>query len=227
MHINWGHMYPPPIEPTATKSNYTKAVANIAQCTYTQVRHTLSRTQGYRAQLHQNSFWYSTMHIFPGQMYPPQIQARATEPDYTKAVSNIAQCTYTQVRCTPSWTQSYRAQLHQSSFQYSTMHIYPGKMYPLQIKPRPTEPDYTKAVSNITHAHKLRSHVPPPIEPTATESNYTKAVANIAQCTYTQVRHTLSRTKGYRAQLHQNSFWYSHNAHIPRSDVPPVNLTQR
>ena len=36
------------------------------------------------------------MHIYPGQMYSPQeIKPRATEPDYTKAVSDIAQCTCT------------------------------------------------------------------------------------------------------------------------------------
>ena len=39
------------------------------------------------------------MHIYPGQMYPPQIKPRTTEPNYTKAVSDIAQCTYTLVRC--------------------------------------------------------------------------------------------------------------------------------
>ena len=41
------------------------------------------------------------MHIYPGQMYPLQIEPRATEPNYTKAVSDLAQYTYTQVRCTP------------------------------------------------------------------------------------------------------------------------------
>ena len=30
------------------------------------------------------------MHIYPGQMYPPQIELRATEPNYTEAVSHIA-----------------------------------------------------------------------------------------------------------------------------------------
>ena len=41
------------------------------------------------------------MHIYPGQMYPPLIELRPTEPDYTKSATDIAQCTYTQVRCTP------------------------------------------------------------------------------------------------------------------------------
>ena len=108
-----------------------------------------NQTQTYTARLHQSSCQYSTMHIYQGQTYP-------------------------------SWTQIYRAQLHQSSFWYSTMHIFPGQMYPPWIKPRPTEPDYTKAV------------------------------ADIAQCTYSQVRHNpVNRTQTYRAWLHQSSFWYS------------------
>ena len=64
-------------------------------------------TETYIAQLHQISYQYSTMHIYPAQMYPPLIKLRAREPDYTKFT------------------------------EYSTMHIYPGQMYPLLIELRP------------------------------------------------------------------------------------------
>ena len=43
-----------------------------------------------------------------------------------------------------NWTETYRAWLHQISYQYSTMYIYPGQMYPPLIKLRAREPDYTK-----------------------------------------------------------------------------------
>ena len=103
MHIYPGKTYPPWIKPRATEPDYPKTVSDIAQCTYTQVRCT------------------------------PQIELIATQPDYTKSVSDIAQCTYTQVRHTPlNQTHCYRAQLHQISFWYSTMHMYPEHMYHCQ-----------------------------------------------------------------------------------------------
>ena len=142
MHICPGQMYPP-----ANRTQSYRAQLHQSSFWYStmhiypdQTYPPANRSQSYRAHLHKSSFWYSTMYIYPCQTYPPWIKARATEPDYTKAVSDVAQCTYTEVRCTPSCTQvrsmppnqtqSYRAWLHQISFQYSTMHIYPGQMYP-------------------------------------------------------------------------------------------------
>ena len=53
--------------------------------------------------LHQISFTYSRMHIYPGQMYtPPPIDHRSMEYHYTQYVSHIAECTYTNGRLAPS-----------------------------------------------------------------------------------------------------------------------------
>ena len=41
------------------------------------------------------------MHIYPSQMYALLIEPRATEPDYTKKLSHIEECTYTEGRCPP------------------------------------------------------------------------------------------------------------------------------
>ena len=133
--------------------------------------------------------WTSTqVRPIPRSDEPPQIKPRSTEPNYTKAVSDIA-CTYTQVRCTPlpikprATEPNYTTAISNMAQCTSTKVIqslttpkqfliwhnahlprsgrYPGQTYPLQIKPTATEPDYIKAVSICYNAHIPRSDIYP------------------------------------------------------------------
>ena len=82
---------------------------------------------------------------------PLLINLRPTEPNYIKSITDIAQCTYSQVRCTPllihlrptepDYTKSVtdiaqctytQVRCPPTPFPYSTMHIYPEQMYPCQ-----------------------------------------------------------------------------------------------
>ena len=85
---------------------------------------------------------------------PPLIEPTAAKSDYTKYV-----LTYSTMH------------INQIHFTYSSMHIYPGQMYPTLIKPTATEPDYTKYIS---HIEECTSPAPMLIKLTATEPNYTK-----------------------------------------------------
>ena len=86
------------------------------------------------------------MHIYPGQMYlPPPINHRSMEYHYTKQVSHIAECTYTQGRCTP-------LQLTIDLWNTTT----PNKFHILQ------------------NAHIPMADVPPPINHRSLEHHYTK-----------------------------------------------------
>ena len=55
------------------------------------------------------------------------------------------------------------------------------QIYPPLIKPRPTEPNYTRSVSHIAECrHTLARHTLP-IDPRATEPNYTRSVSHIEE----------------------------------------------
>ena len=88
-----------------------------------------------------NNFHIKKNAHIPRADVPPPNCTRATKCDYIKKLSHKEECTYTQGRCTPQsnlqlqnvTTLNYRMQLHQITFTYRRMYIYPGHMYPLLI----------------------------------------------------------------------------------------------
>ena len=125
MHIYLDQMSPSQSKRRATEWDYTKAVSDITQCTFTLVRY-ISDVPRYVNIIYQNAHLprshvphcklnpelqsMTTPKQFPIQhnkIYiaegtstqvrhtPPQIEPGTTGPDYTKAVSDIAQCNVT------------------------------------------------------------------------------------------------------------------------------------
>ena len=109
------------------------------------------QTYSYRGQLHQVSITYCTMQRYPGQIYPPLIKPTATEANYTRSVSHIAQCRHTHSRHTPHLS-NWELQRPTTPGQYHILHnadISRADITPPLIEPRATEADNTKLVSHI------------------------------------------------------------------------------
>ena len=130
--MNWdifAQMYPPLIEPRATKPYYTMSIWHVDKCIWTQVRCTpVNWTKSYRALLHHFSVTCTRMQMYPGQMYPPLIKPSATELYYTLFIWHVDECIWIQIRYTPC-----------------------------QIKPRATEPHYTMLVSHVNECICIQS----------------------------------------------------------------------
>ena len=99
-------------------------------------------------------------HILRADVPPTPIDHRCMEYYYTQHVSHIAQCTYTQGRCTPSnCPYRYGILLHHISFTDSRMHIYQGTPSPINHK---SMKYHTPNTFNIQqNAHIPRADGPP------------------------------------------------------------------
>ena len=147
-----------------------------------------NQTEYYRAILHQVSITYCRMPTYPGQMYPSLIKLSATEPNYTRSVSHIAEFQHTQGRCIP-----------------------------LLIKLSATEPFDTRSVSHIAECQhtQCRCTYPLLIKLIATEPNYTRSVSHIAECRHTQERHTPAANLVLQSPMTPGQFHIWKNTDIP------------
>ena len=151
---------PPPIGHRSLQQHYNKSVTHIPMAVGPLLRYLpqISATP-----LHQISFIYRKMHIYPWKMDPPPlpIDHRSLQHHYSKSATHIEQCIYTHGRQTPH-------QLTIDLCNTTTMnqlYIYPWKMDP----------------SPGTDHRSLQHH-------------YTKSASHIEECTYTDGRQTPSPT---------------------------------
>ena len=119
---NPGQMNPPLIEPKCTEPYYTRTVLAIEKSWHTQ-----------------------------GRWNPMLNEHKFTEPYCTNTVLAMEKSRHTRGRWTPTnQLQVYRALLHQNSITYGEIETHSGQMNPpLLIKPKCTEPYYTRTVLAI------------------------------------------------------------------------------
>ena len=153
------------------------------------------------------------MYIYPVRLTPQLIEPRTAEPDYTESVSNIPGCTSTWIRCPPHQTQSYTAQLHQISFQYSTMHTYPGWMYP------PNQSNtYRARLHQIIFQYSTMHIYPEQMYPDVSH-------LPIGKLTYSNSRHTYKSI--YQTLLTQHTTPLEYIASINNSQVTQITYTSQ
>ena len=162
------------MKPKSTEPYYTRTVLPIEECRCTKIPRAqthppANQAKVFRALLHQDSITYRSMQTYwdtQSRQTPLLMKPKSTEPYYTRTVLPIEECRYTEIPRAhgppATWAPVYRALLHQDSIMYRRMQTY----------------------------WDTQSRWTPLIKPRATEHDYTKAVSNIAQCTYTQVRHS-------------------------------------
>ena len=160
-------------------------------------------------------------------MYAPQlIKPSATEPDYTRSVSHIAECQHTSADVPhTNQTKSYRALLHQVSITYCRMPTYPGQMYP----PANWTRCYRALIHKISITYCRMLTYPrqmyPPIKPSSTEPYDTRSVWYVEECQHTRADVPLQSNLILQNPMTTGQFDMLKNADIPRADIPtPANL---
>ena len=116
------------------------------------------------------------------------------EPYYTRTVLPIAEWKHTEIpmadRPPANQAKVLRTLLHQYSITYRRIQIpRVDRPPPLLIKPKCTEPYYTRTVLMIAECRcpEILRAEGPPINPKCTEPYYTRTVLPIAECRHAEI----------------------------------------